>query len=67
LAALAKLKEQAVSLHMIDLGGDVTGNGIGKLVFTILSAVAKAERRRSPARGVPVRDASGAWVAWCGR
>jgi DNA invertase Pin-like site-specific DNA recombinase len=46
LAALAKLKEQAVSLHMIDLGGDVTGNGISKLVFTILSAVAEAERDR---------------------
>jgi putative DNA-invertase from lambdoid prophage Rac len=34
------LKGQGVSLHMIDLGGDVTGNGISKLVFTILSAVA---------------------------
>jgi hypothetical protein len=32
---LAKLKARNVSLHMIDLGGDVTGNGIGKLVFTI--------------------------------
>ena len=28
---------------LIDLGGDVTGNGISKLVFTILSAVAEAE------------------------
>jgi hypothetical protein len=26
---------------MIDLGGDVCGNGISKLVFTILSAVAE--------------------------
>jgi putative DNA-invertase from lambdoid prophage Rac len=32
----------------IDLGGDVTGNGISKLVFTILSAVAEAERDRIP-------------------
>jgi DNA invertase Pin-like site-specific DNA recombinase len=31
---------------MIDLGGDVTGNGISKLVFTILSAVAENERDR---------------------
>jgi putative DNA-invertase from lambdoid prophage Rac len=31
---------------MVDLGGDVTGNGISKLVFTILSAVAEAERDR---------------------
>ena len=31
---------------MIDLVGDVTDNGISKLVFTILSAVAEAERDR---------------------
>jgi DNA invertase Pin-like site-specific DNA recombinase len=46
LAVLADLKERGISLHMIDLGGDVTGNGISKLVFTILSAVAEAERDR---------------------
>ena len=39
-------RNTTVSLHMIDLGGDVTGNGISKLVFTILSAVAEAERDR---------------------
>ena len=38
---------------MVDLGGDVTGNGISKLVFTILSAVAEAERDRIRER---VRD-----------
>src|SRR5258705_8432467 len=46
LGTLEQLKEDKVSLHMIDLGGDVTGNGISKLVFTILSAVAEAERDR---------------------
>ena len=46
LGVLADLKERGISLHMIDLGGDVTGNGISKLVFTILSAVAEAERDR---------------------
>ena len=46
LDVLQKLKEGGVSLHMIDLGGDVTGNGISKLLFTILSAVAEAERDR---------------------
>ena len=46
LGILDELKEQGVSLHMIDLGGDVTGNGISKLVFTILIAVAEAERDR---------------------
>jgi len=46
LGILEDLKASSVSLHMIDLGGDVTGNGISKLVFTILSAVAEAERDR---------------------
>ena len=40
------MKDQGVGLHMIDLGGDVCGNGISKLVFTILSAVAENERDR---------------------
>jgi putative DNA-invertase from lambdoid prophage Rac len=47
------LKAEGISLHMIDLGGDVTGNGISKLVFTILSAVAEAERDRTRER---IRD-----------
>ena len=40
------MKEDKISLHMIDLGGDVTGNGISKMVFTILAAVAEGERDR---------------------
>jgi DNA invertase Pin-like site-specific DNA recombinase len=50
---LQQLKVRGISLHMVDLGGDVTGNGISKLVFTILSAVAEAERDRIRER---VRD-----------
>ena len=46
LDVLAQLKDRGVRLHIIDLGGDVTGNEISKLVFTILSAVAEAERDR---------------------
>ena len=46
LATLEELKDLGVGLHMIDLGGDVTGNGIGKLLFTILAAVAENERDR---------------------
>ena len=46
LGNLNALKEQGVALHLIDLGGDVTGNGISRLVFTILSAVAESERDR---------------------
>src|SRR5437016_3982317 len=44
LDVLGQIQRRGVDLHMIDLGGDVTGNGISKLVFTILSAVAEAER-----------------------
>jgi putative DNA-invertase from lambdoid prophage Rac len=46
LGTLEELKAEGVGLHMIDLGGDVCGNGISKLVFTILSAVAENERDR---------------------
>jgi DNA invertase Pin-like site-specific DNA recombinase len=46
LANLDRMKRLGVNLHMIDLGGDVTGKGTAKLVFTILSAVAEAERDR---------------------
>jgi len=46
LAVLEEFKDQGIALHMIDLGGDVTGNGISKMVFTILAAVAEGERDR---------------------
>ncbi len=52
---LAKLKDRQISLHMIDLGGDVCSNGISKLVFTILSAVAEAERDRIRERVATVK------------
>jgi putative DNA-invertase from lambdoid prophage Rac len=54
LAVLEEFKEQGVGLHMIDLGGDVTSNGISKMVFTILAAVAEGERDRIRER---IRDA----------
>jgi DNA invertase Pin-like site-specific DNA recombinase len=56
LAVLGDLKERGVSLHMLDLGGDVTGNGVSKLVFTILSAVAEAERERTRERILDVKQ-----------
>ena len=55
LGVLGELKKGGVSLHMIDLGGDVTANGISKLVFTILSAVAEAERDRTRERITEVK------------
>jgi DNA invertase Pin-like site-specific DNA recombinase len=54
LTVLEELKAQGVGLHMIDLGGDVIGNGISKMVFTILAAVAEGERDRLRER---IRDA----------
>jgi DNA invertase Pin-like site-specific DNA recombinase len=54
LVTLEEFKQQEIGLHMIDLGGDVCGNGISKLVFTILSAVAENERDRIRER---IRDA----------
>ncbi len=50
LDVLKGLQARRVHLHMIDLGGDVTGDGHAKLVFTILSAVAEAERDRTRER-----------------
>lgn len=41
-----ELKKQGVSLHLIDLGGDVTGNGVSKVFFTIVAAFAEFERDR---------------------
>ena len=38
------------SVHSIDLGGDVTGNGVGAIIFTILSAFASFERERIATR-----------------
>jgi putative DNA-invertase from lambdoid prophage Rac len=55
LDVLAKLKAAGVALHMIDLGGDTTGNEVSKLVFTILSAVAEAERDRTRDRITEVK------------
>jgi DNA invertase Pin-like site-specific DNA recombinase len=55
LVTLDELKRQPISLHMIDLGGDVLGNGVGKLVFTILAAGADNERERSRERIIEVK------------
>jgi DNA invertase Pin-like site-specific DNA recombinase len=45
LNVLSAFRDREIGLHMIDVGGDVT-NGISKLMFTILSAFAEAERDR---------------------
>lgn len=50
LNTLHVLKEKGVSVHSIDLGGDVTGNGVGAIIFTILSAFATFEKERIASR-----------------
>jgi putative DNA-invertase from lambdoid prophage Rac len=35
-----------VSLHLLELGGDISGNGLSKLFLTIAAAFAEAERDR---------------------
>lgn len=50
LNVLHDLRTRGVSVHFIDLGGDVTGNGVGAIVFTILAAFATFERERIATR-----------------
>jgi putative DNA-invertase from lambdoid prophage Rac len=46
LSVLNELKEQEISLRLLDMGGDVLANGHARMLFTILSAVSEAERKR---------------------
>ena len=50
LNTLHDLKLRGISVHFIDLGGDVTNDGIGSVIFTILSAFATFERERIATR-----------------
>lgn len=50
LNTLYELKQRGISVHFIDLGGDVTNDGIGSVIFTILSAFATFERERIATR-----------------
>jgi DNA invertase Pin-like site-specific DNA recombinase len=53
LDVMEAMRATGVALHLIDLGGDVTSNGgntVSKLTFTILAAVAEAERDRTRER-----------------
>jgi DNA invertase Pin-like site-specific DNA recombinase len=46
LETIASFKQRKISLWLLDLGGDCSGNGISELVLTIMSAVAQFERSR---------------------
>jgi putative DNA-invertase from lambdoid prophage Rac len=47
LQVVEDLRKRGVSLHLLDLGGDISGNGLSKLFLTIAAAFAEAERDRS--------------------
>ena len=51
-----ELNKQGVSLHLLDLGGDVTGNGVSKMFFTIVAAFAEFERDRIAERVSDVKS-----------
>jgi putative DNA-invertase from lambdoid prophage Rac len=46
LTVVESLKKWGVALHLLDLGGDISGNGLSKLFLTIAAAFAEAERDR---------------------
>ena len=46
LKVVEDLKKRSVALHLLDLGGDISGNGLSKLFLTIAAAFAEAERDR---------------------
>ena len=47
---LHELKEKNISVHFLDLGGEVTGNGVGAIVFAVMSSFASFERERIATR-----------------
>ena len=46
LKVVDSLRTRGVKLHLLDLGGDIAGNGLSKLFLTIAAAFAEAERDR---------------------
>jgi putative DNA-invertase from lambdoid prophage Rac len=46
LRVVEDVKKRGVFLHLLDLGGDISGNGLSKLFLTIAAAFAEAERDR---------------------
>jgi putative DNA-invertase from lambdoid prophage Rac len=55
LQAVEALKARSVALVLLDLGGDIAGNGLSKLFLTIAAAFAEAERDRIRERVVQVK------------
>lgn len=55
LQAVEELKGRSVALVLLDLGGDISGNGLSKLFLTIAAAFAEAERDRIRERVAQVK------------
>ena len=49
------MRKRGVGLHLLDLGGDISGNGMSKLFLTIAAAFAEAERDRIRERVTQVK------------
>ena len=55
LTVVEDLRSRGVRLHLLDLGGDIAGNGLSKLFLTIAAAFAEAERDRIRERVTQVK------------
>ncbi|TPK90561.1 recombinase family protein [Mesorhizobium sp. B2-4-17] len=55
LRVVEELKKRGIKLHLLDLGGDIAGNGLSKLFLTIAAAFAEAERDRIRERVAQVK------------
>lgn len=55
LQSVEALRARGVGLVMLDLGGDISGNGLSKLFLTIAAAFAEAERDRIRERVAQVK------------
>ena len=49
-STLQQLKDLGINVHFIDLGGEVTGNGIGSVIFGVMSVFANFEKDRIASR-----------------
>ena len=49
-ATLQQLKDLGINVHFIDLGGEVTGSGVGAVIFGVMSVFANFEKDRIASR-----------------
>ena len=46
LRSVEELRKRGVALHLLDLGGEVTGEGLSRMMLTLVAAFAEMERSR---------------------